>query len=129
MKPGCSYSTLFAGKHVLVVEDEFLLANETRKSLVKLGAKVVGPVPRVEQALTLIGAQAIDAAILDVFLNDSLVFPVADRLDEMGIPFVFATAYDPSVIPGRFDGHVLCEKPVELEKIAQGLFGRPTSDA
>ncbi|MBB3302462.1 CheY-like chemotaxis protein [Rhizobium sp. BK077] len=129
MKPGFPYSALFAGKRVLVVEDEFLLANETRKSLIKLGATVVGPAPRIEQALALIQAEAIDAAILDVFLDDALVFPVADRLDEMGIPFVFATAYDPSVIPGRFSGYVLCEKPVELEKIAQGLFGRPALDA
>jgi DNA-binding NtrC family response regulator len=112
MKPGFPYSALFAGKRVLVVEDEYLLANETRKSLIKLGATVVGPAPRIEQALALIQAESIDAAIPDVFLDDALVFPVADRLDEMGIPFVFATAYDPSVIPGRFGGYVLCEKPV-----------------
>ncbi|MGR9145839.1 hypothetical protein ACU8MP_26275 (plasmid) [Rhizobium leguminosarum] len=33
MKPGFPYSALFAGKRVLVVEDEYMLANETRKSL------------------------------------------------------------------------------------------------
>lgn len=123
------YSAQFSGKRVLVVEDEFLLADETRKKLIKLGATVVGPTPRVDQALTLIDDENVDAAILDVFLSDALVFPVADRLEELRIPFVFATAFDASVIPDRFTGYVLCEKPLELEKIAQGLFGKPTPDS
>lgn len=122
------HSLKFSGKRILVVEDEFLLADETRKKLTKLGATVVGPTPRVDEALILIEDEQIDAAILDVFLSDSLVFPVAERLEILGIPFVFATAYDASVIPGRFSGYVLCEKPVELEKIAQGLFGAPIAD-
>ncbi|MBB3308816.1 CheY-like chemotaxis protein [Rhizobium sp. BK196] len=129
MKSSFPHSSLFAGKRVLVVEDEFLLAEDARKELTKLGAIVIGPTPRVDHALSLIKDQQIDAAILDVFLSDALVFPVAERLEELGIPFVFATAYDPSVIPGRFGGYILCEKPIELENIAQGLFGRPVSDA
>ncbi|GAA3105978.1 response regulator [Rhizobium viscosum] len=129
MKSSFPHSALFAGKRVLVVEDEFLLADETRKKLNKLGAVVVGPTPRVDHALSLIEDHQIDAAILDVFLSDTLVFPVAERLEELGIPFVFATAYDPSIIPGRFGGYILCDKPVELENIAQGLFGAPLSDA
>ncbi len=114
---------------MLVVEDEFLLAEETRRELVKLGAVVIGPTPRVDDALFLIEDEQIDAAILDVFLSDAMVFPVAERLEELGIPFVFATAYDPSIIPERFGGYILCDKPIELENIAQGLFGSPVSDA
>lgn len=114
---------------MLVVEDEFLLAEETRRELVKLGAVVIGPTPRVDDALFLIEDEQIDAAILDVFLSDVLVFPVAERLEELGIPFVFATAYDPPIIPERFGGYILCDKPIELENIAQGLFGSPVSDA
>lgn len=129
MSPKQRYSTLFAGKRILVVEDEFLLADEARKTLLKLGATVVGPTPRVDRALSLIDSEQVDAAILDIFLDDALVFPVAERLVELEIPFVFASAYDPSVIPTRFRGYVLCEKPVEMERIAQGLFGSPSTDA
>ncbi|MBB3559016.1 CheY-like chemotaxis protein [Rhizobium sp. BK512] len=129
MKSSFPRSSLFAGKRVLVVEDEFLLAEETRRELVKLGAVVIGPTPRVDDALFLIEDEQIDAAILDVFLSDAMVFPVAERLEELGIPFVFATAYDPSIIPERFGGYILCDKPIELENIAQGLFGSPVSDA
>lgn len=128
MSSNLRYSAQFADKRILVVEDEFLLADEARRRLTRLGAIVVGPTPRVDQALALIEEEAVDAAILDVFLNDALVFPVAERLEMLGIPFVFATAYNPSVIPPRFGGYVLCEKPLELENIARGLFGPPQTD-
>ncbi len=113
---------LFEGKRILVVEDEYFLADETRVQLVALKAEVVGPAGNVDDALELIETRDIDAAILDVHLGDELVFSVAERLEALGIPFVFATGYDPSIVPERFSGFFLCEKPTELGKIARALF-------
>ncbi|SEL83588.1 response regulator [Xaviernesmea oryzae] len=121
-----TYIQDFAGKNILIVEDEYFLAAETRKKLEKLGAHVVSPTGRVNEALTLIETEAVDAAILDIHLGDELVFPVAERLAELDIPFVFATGYDPSIIPENFTGFALCEKPTELEAIARELFGPGT---
>ncbi|WP_372353426.1 response regulator [Rhizobium sp. BT-226] len=115
---------LFAGKRVLIVEDEYFLADETRRKLEKAGATVIGPVAGVTAALDLVENEEIDAAILDVHLEGDFVFPVADELERRDIPFVFATAFDPSVIPTRFTGFALCEKPTELGKIAEALFGQ-----
>ncbi|SFB62424.1 Response regulator receiver domain-containing protein [Rhizobium sp. NFR07] len=115
--------SLFKGKHILIVEDEYFLADETRRKLERLGATVVGPAGSVEDALRLIASSKIDGAILDVHLGDEFVFPVAEELDGADIPFVFATGYNPSVIPARFSGYALCEKPTELGKIAAALFG------
>ncbi|MCJ8519094.1 CheY-like chemotaxis protein [Pseudorhizobium tarimense] len=112
----------FAYKSILIVEDEYFLADETRRKLEHLGSKVIGPTARVSEALDLIGDQQVDAAILDVHLGDELVFPVAERLAELDIPFVFATGYDPSIIPVPYTGFALCEKPTELENIAAELF-------
>ncbi|CAN7693789.1 response regulator [Rhizobium sp. LjRoot98] len=120
---------LFAGKRILVVEDEYFLADDTRRTLVNLQALVVGPVATVADALALIGGQEIDAAILDIHLGDELVFPVADKLEERNIPFVFATGFDPSIVPQRFAGFVLCQKPTELQKIARALFDPPGNEA
>ncbi|WP_244530409.1 response regulator [Rhizobium sp. NFR07] len=108
---------------MLIVEDEYFLADETRRKLERLGATVVGPAGSVEDALRLIASSKIDGAILDVHLGDEFVFPVAEELDGADIPFVFATGYNPSVIPARFSGYALCEKPTELGKIAAALFG------
>lgn len=59
---------LFAGKRVLIVEDEYFLADETRRKLEKAGATVIGPVAGVTAALDLVENEQIDAAILDVHL-------------------------------------------------------------
>lgn len=121
-------SEKFAGTRVLIVEDEFLLAEEARRALEKLGAEVIGPTPRVDKAIDYLKSTHVDAAILDIYLAGELVFPVAEMLEDMGIPFVFASAYDASVIPTRFAGFVLCEKPIELERIARALFAPPPGD-
>lgn len=123
------YLSLFAGKRILIVEDEYFLADETRQKLEQLGATVVGPAANVEDALRLIASSEIDGAILDVHLGDEFVFPVADELEVADVPFVFATGYDPAVIPAKFSGFALCEKPTELGKIASALFGPNGSGA
>ncbi|WP_244530351.1 response regulator [Rhizobium sp. NFR07] len=112
----------YRGKRILVVEDEYFLADEVRQKLAALGATVVGPVASVRDAMDMIEASEIDAAILDVHLGDEFVFPVADRLDELDIPFVFATGYDRAFIPAQYAGFALCEKPTELAKIARALW-------
>jgi CheY-like chemotaxis protein len=118
-----AYSDLFSGQRILIVEDEYLLADKTRRQLEKLGAIVLGPTGSVDQALELIEDEKVHAAILDIHLCGELVLPVAERLDELKIPYVFATGYDPSIIPSSFSGFVLCEKPIEIEHIAKALFG------
>lgn len=80
------------GRRILIVEDEYLIAMEVKRWLLAAGAKVVGPVPSVERALDLIGDDGLDAAVLDVNLgNGDTVYPVADKLDAFGVPYLFAT--------------------------------------
>lgn len=119
-----TYLRLFEGKRILIVEDEYFLADDTRRKLEKLGAVVAGPTGSVRDALDLMNAFPIDGAILDVHLGDGFVFHVAEELERRDIPFVFATSYDPSIIPVKFTGFALCEKPTELGKIAAALFAK-----
>lgn len=118
-----SYSQMFAGRRILIFEDEYLLADETRYRLEQLGAIVVGPTGQIDVALQLIDNEHVDAAILDIHLEGELVFPVAERLVTLDIEFVFASGYDASVLPDKFKGFVLNEKPIDLENIARALFG------
>ncbi|WP_294394006.1 response regulator [uncultured Sphingomonas sp.] len=105
---------------VLVVEDEYYVADDLRRELVKAGATVIGPAPSVERAMALIGsADRIDVAILDINLNGDMIFPVADLLRTRGVPIVFATGYDHKVIPPRFVDVVRCEKPVSPDTVWQ----------
>lgn len=111
-----------SGPKVLLVEDDYFIAVEMQRMLSKGGAQVLGPVASVDKALTLIAAHSeIDAAVLDVNLRDIMVFPVADALETRGVPFVFATGYEGTAIPARYAHVQRCEKPVDMDKLAQVL--------
>jgi len=110
------------GRRVLVVEDEYMLAEELSAELANVGAVVLGPVGDLADATALIQAeQDIDVAVLDANLGGEMVFPAADLLIERGVPIVFTTGYDASIIPGRFSGVARCEKPVSIDKVIQAI--------
>ena len=107
---------------ILVVEDEYLLAEELRSKLAAAGAVVVGVVSNVQDGLASIEAHRdLQAVILDVNLGGEPVFPLADRLLERGIPFLFTTGYDLSAIPPRFNEAPRCQKPLNVAKLIQAI--------
>ena len=109
-------------RHVLVVEDEYLLAVELRSWLVGEGAVVIGPVPRVDSALELLDCSpGLSLAILDINLQGRMVWPVADALLDRQIPFVFVTGYDAAVIPSAYAQVLRAEKPVDLRRLSRLL--------
>jgi len=113
---------LLAGSRILVVEDEYFLADDLDEALTQAGAEVLGPMPSVGDATRFIAGEAdIDAAVLDVNLHGEMVFPVADALRERGIPFAFATGYDESALPQRFANVPRIEKPFKSEQLAAVL--------
>lgn len=85
---------------VLVVEDEFIIAMELEAILIAQGWQVLGPAATVEEALDLLNNQPPDVAVLDVNLRGVMVTPVAEALEGRDIPFVLATAYQPSRLQG-----------------------------
>jgi DNA-binding response OmpR family regulator len=116
---------------ILVVEDEYLIADDLRDVLLDAGAEVLGPVPTVEAAKAVLESEpVIDAALLDINLGGALVFEVADSLIARSVPFAFATGYDRWSIPDRFSEVPRLEKPLRLQKITtvlQMLMVRQTS--
>jgi DNA-binding response OmpR family regulator len=101
---------------VLVVEDEWLIANEVCHQLLKAGYRVVGPVPSVHEALSFIGEDEVDAALLDYRLNDKDSCQIAEELAAHDIPFAFLTGYDPKEIP--YSGkHPCLQKPFSAEML------------
>lgn len=110
------------GFRILIVEDEYFLADDLDEALTGAGAEVLGPIPSVEAATAFItGGAAIDAAILDINLHGEMVFPAADALRERGIPFAFATGYDQSALPDRFAQVPRLEKPFKGARVAAVL--------
>ena len=110
------------GRHILVVEDEYMIADAMQRSLEDEGVIVVGPAPSVRKALRLLDAAAdLDGAVLDMNLGDEPVFPVADALQARGIPFLFTTGYDAAAVPPAWRHVQRLEKPIESAAIARAL--------
>jgi CheY-like chemotaxis protein len=108
------------GRRILLVEDEVLVALMAADMLEELGAIVVGPAHRLADGLDLASRETIDAAILDINLNDQRSDPIAARLTERRIPVIFASGYANNAAPPGFP---LIGKPYSVCQLRQALDG------
>ena len=106
---------------VLVVEDEILVAMLIEDMLADLGFEVLGPAMRLDAALTMALDESFDLAVLDVNLANEQSFPVAQLLQERGIPFVFATGYGLRGLDERFKEVTTLQKPFEPDQLANAI--------
>jgi CheY-like chemotaxis protein len=107
---------------VLVVEDEYLIADMLQTMLEELGCEVLGPVSSVKDAKTACQTLQMDAAIVDLVLNGERADPVADALKIKGIPFGYATGMPAEGAKGNWKDHpFLIPKPYTKEQLAAAL--------
>lgn len=97
---------------ILIVEDEWLIAEDYASILLQAGYQIVGPHPSVETALAAIESEPINAALLDVQLHDEMSFPIAERLQKQSIPFAFLSGYSRQHLPSEIGSYDLLPKPV-----------------
>lgn len=94
-------ANLLAGKSLLVVEEDIVLAREMRCYLEALGATVIGPAPSVHYARLIVGKRHLDGAIFDVSWVGEELHEFADMLNGKGVPILLAmTAQQQRVGPG-----------------------------
>ena len=110
-----------AGLRVLVVEDDYFIADEICTTLRNGGAEVLGPAPDIEHGLDVVKSERLDCAVLDINLHGDLAFNLAAELRRRGTPSIFATGYDQSVLPGNFSDSVRLEKPVNLTELLRAV--------
>ena len=103
------------GRRILVVEDEYVVAQNLCDALEAAGAVVVGPVARAQKALDLITRETpkLDAALLDIELGGEKSYVVADALASRGIRCVFTTGYAEEAIPAPYQNYRRVEKPYD----------------
>lgn len=103
------------GKRILLVEDEFLVADMAEGLLQDMGAEVIGPAYNLQEGLALAAREAIHGAVLDVNLNGERSDPIGNVLQERGVPFMYVTGYgaagvahaDVPVLDKPYDSHRL----------------------
>jgi DNA-binding response OmpR family regulator len=116
------------GLRVLVVEDEFLIAQEVSRILRSEGCEVLGPVAIIDAAEEIVAREALNGAVLDVNLRGDLVFLLAQKLLVQGVPILFTTGYDRDNIPDSFASCLLLQKPFSgrrLRELARQVFAPP----
>lgn len=96
-----------AERSVLILEDERPIANLLQHLVEELDCRVVGPAGRLSEAMDLLAAQRVDAAILDFNISGVPSDAVADELTRRGIPFLFITAYEAADIDPRHASPIL----------------------
>jgi DNA-binding response OmpR family regulator len=111
------------GCRILVVEDEFLTAEELADFVLKRGAVLVGPFPTLEKGLMgWVESAPVHVALLDVKLRDQMVYSLADALIARGVEVIFVTGYDRWLLPDRFSDCEHVEKPFDTTALDNALF-------
>jgi len=107
------------GVRVLIVEDNYVLADAMRSLLARYEGVVTAVAATVPQAVAALAESGADVAVLDVNLAGASVVPFAERLRVDDIPFLFVTGYgdDPELLPEHLRDHPRLEKPVEAEQL------------
>lgn len=113
--------TSLAGKKVMLLEDEAIIAFAVEDMLMDLGCIVVGPALRLADGLQLAATSEIDAAVLDVNINSERSYPVAETLERRGVPFLFATGYDREGLEWRGTAPEVISKPYRREQLEAAL--------
>jgi DNA-binding response OmpR family regulator len=112
---------ILAGKRVLIVEDELIMALVIEDFLQECGCILVGPCGNVAQALDAVRAGTLDLAVLDVNLDGEMVYPVAHALAERRIPFLFMSGYGEDAITSGQDNWRVCAKPFAGDELVAKL--------
>jgi CheY-like chemotaxis protein len=105
--------------HVLVLEDEWIIADQIEAALEDAGYAVVGPVGRVDAAMELLKSRPLDAAVLDINVHGDRSFRVARQLAQDAIPFVFLSGYERTQLPAALSKRPLMQKPVDLPALCR----------
>ena len=108
-----------AGLSILILEDEYILADEAQSLLLLAGAEVVGPFGTAAEALLAAALHRPDCALIDLHLGAGLDFGPARALRRRGVPLVFFTGYDTAVIPPDLRDERFVEKPVFMASIVE----------
>jgi CheY-like chemotaxis protein len=108
---------------ILVVEDDFIIALDLEDMLRGLGVGRVRVAVSVPQALEMIAAAAPEFGLIDVNLGNDKSFTVAERLMELGVPFVFTTGYgDKYAFPAGFSDAQIVSKPYTIEALRAAIL-------
>lgn len=110
---------------VLIVEDDFFIAQELLHAFEATGAQIAGPIADLASATRLVETQRVGLAVLDINVGGDMIFPLASALRSRAVPMVFATGFGTDAVPREFADVPLIEKPFNAPEVARALLKGP----
>lgn len=110
-----------AGKRILIVEDEPLIAMMLEDFLETLDYTVHACCDNLSEAVEEIEKGGFDLAIVDVNLQGEAVWPAAEMLLDRSIPFLLATGGHVDEPPARFKTAPMLGKPYTIGSVEKAL--------
>jgi len=115
---------------VMVVEDEFIIADEIAGIVVDAGHEVVGPFGSIEDATASLAEEdKPDLVILDANLRGKSSIPLARKLRELGVRLCLCTGYRSDDLRSEFGDVAILHKPVNaraLMSLIERTLGNPS---
>jgi DNA-binding response OmpR family regulator len=92
-KPASFFCKLTVAMRVLIIEDEWMIADDVAAALTTAGCNVAGVAGSIRKALALVNEVQCDVAVLDANLDGASAEPVAKALRQRGVPFLVLSGY------------------------------------
>jgi DNA-binding response OmpR family regulator len=109
-----------AGRAILVIEDEPIIALQLETQLNAAGARVYSA-GRLRDALHMAEHPALSAAVLDYRLGADDSAAVCRRLTELGVPFLFYTGFSDEAVFHRWPDAPVVSKPVDARVLIDAV--------
>lgn len=110
-----------AGRNILIVEDEPLIAMMLEDFVENLGHSPAATADNLDDALHHAEQGSFDLAILDVNLGAQECWPIADKLAARSIPFILATGGHVTPPPSHHAAAPTLSKPFTLDSVREAL--------
>lgn len=111
------------GVRILIVEDNYMVASNLADALGSTGARIVGVVGNLEDAMAFADSRhaEIGIALLDVNLAGVMSYPVADILVRHDVSFIFMTGYDNASMDAAYRDFPVCMKPFGFQTVVSTI--------
>jgi CheY-like chemotaxis protein len=106
-----------SGKRILIVEDNFLVAEDLQQMIRDAGGDVRKASASATDALQALSNQSFDGAVLDVQLRDGTFIEVARQLERQRIPYVVVTGYSRDWLPLELQKAPYIAKPFNRKEL------------
>jgi DNA-binding NtrC family response regulator len=98
--------------NILIVEDEYFIADELARAVQEAGFAIRGPVATVEHARAVAAAERVDHVLLDLNLGGDSAVELANWFVARGTKVTIITGYESTELPVSLAAFSVVQKPI-----------------